>query len=78
MSIRKRKLLSTDARRNIHNPIHSPYPLRRATTSTVIGGLLARVCDRAGAVDAADERRGRHDALFEVLMANDVESWSEW
>ena len=23
------------------------------------------------------ERRSRHDALFRVLMANDVESWGE-
>ena len=24
-----------------------------------------------------DERRCRHDALFQVLMTNDVESWGE-
>jgi len=24
-----------------------------------------------------DERRGRHDALFQVLMTNDVQSWGE-
>jgi trehalose-6-phosphate synthase len=24
-----------------------------------------------------DQRRSRHDALFQVLMTNDIESWGE-